>query len=205
MNDRGRITLVVALFLAGVGLFTGVMLLLGWWIQPPSTRQSGPISPLLESAPSASSSRKIGAPDTARRREVRIYFTPDGLKLQAQIIQLSQNLEPYKRLRFVLNELLHGPQGGLLQPPIPAQTRLRAAYLAQDTAVVDVSDDILSGRLGGPMAEWLCVSAIVNTVVDNVEGVRKVRLMVNGQTVTTLWGDVDLTTPLLPDSTLAVE
>ena len=120
-------------------------------------------------------------------------------------MQLPQQMEPYRRLRFVLGELLRGPQGGSLQSPIPKNVQLKATYLMQDTAVVDLTDDMFSDRLGGAMTEWLCVAAIVNTVVDNVEGVHRVRLMVNGQTVQTLWGDVDISAPLSGDPSLIME
>ena len=141
MKRQGGTTLILVLFLAGITVFIGVMLLLGWWIQPPSARQANSVNSILlpddSTTPRGTQSKKPLTISPVRKNEVRIYFTPDGLKLQAQVMQLPQQMEPYRRLHFVLGELLRGPQGGTLQSPIPKNVQLKAAYLMQDTAVVE--------------------------------------------------------------------
>jgi len=209
MRRHGGTTLILVLFVAGVAVFIGIMLLLGWWIQPPSARQANDVNSILlpnePATPKGTQNKKTLTSTPAKKNEMRIYFTPDGLKLQAQVFPETKAMEPYRRLHAVLEELLRGPQSGTLQSPIPKNVQLKAAYLMQDTAVVDLSDDIYSERLGGTMTEWLCVAAIVNTVVDNVEGVHRVRLMINGQAAQTLWGDLDISAPFAGDPSLIVE
>ncbi|HBF35206.1 TPA: hypothetical protein DDW35_11665 [Candidatus Sumerlaeota bacterium] len=210
MNRRGSTTFTLVLFVASAAIFVGIMLLLGWWIMPPSSRQENTASTVLLAEPATSLGAQAKKPQQTKsanpvqKNKVRIYFTPDGIKLQAQEMD-PPTMEPYRRLHWVLDELLRGPQGGSLQSPLPKNVKLRAAYLMQNTAVVDLSDEMYSERLGGTMTECLCIAAIVNTVVDNVDGVRNVRLMINGQAAQTLWGDVDISTPLASDPSLVVE
>ena len=133
--------------------------------------------------------------------QVRVFFTPDGVKLQAQVIDLPQAMSTHERLRFAMEELLRGPTGGKLKSAVPEGVQLRAAFIRDDTAVVDLSA-AATRSLGGPMAEALCAYAVVNTAALNLAGVKAARILIDGQAVAVLWEQVDLTGPLAPDLSL---
>jgi hypothetical protein len=206
---RGSHTgLAIVLFFMGALVFSGTMLLLGAWLRGPagSGSNDSDLPPALASgAPGGAGDGPIQAARAAARRdEFRIFFTSDGLKLDPQIRRSEGRTisEPHQRLRFVLHELLLGPPGDALHSPVPANTDLRGAFILKDTAVVDLSGEIVKHPQGGPMAELLCAYAIVNTVVENVEGIAEVRILIDGESVPVLWDQVDLSGPLAEDVSL---
>lgn len=200
------VTLTILLFSLSVVIFVGTLALLASWLREPAPESAGaaPVPGLL-TLPEESETlegRIRAARAAARKREIRIFFTTDGLQLEPQVRQMSEYLEPYQRLHRVLKELLMGPPSDFSHSPVPYGTRLRAAYIREETAVVDLSEEILGRPDGGPMAELLCVYAIVNTVIENVPSVKKVQLLVEGRSAPVLWDQVDLTAPLGADVSL---
>jgi len=197
--------LAIVLFFMGALVFAGTMALLGVWLRGPagSGSNESDLPPALASGASGGSGDgpiQVGRA-AARRNEFRIFFTSDGLKLDPQVRRAEGKTisEPHQRLRFVLHELLLGPPGDALHSPVPANTELRGAFIVKDTAVVDLSGEIVKHPQGGPMAELLCAYAIVNTVVENVEGIAEVRILIDGESVPVLWDQVDLSGPLAED------
>lgn len=199
--------LVMVCFLLGVLCFaSGIGLVYLWFghAAPQSpvgwAIQSGSADPADESALSA---RELAARQSATRNTVHVYFTADGAALQAQTCNLSKPLSPHERLRFAVETLLAGPASENFSSAIPPNTKLRAAYYVQkDLVVLDLSGDIRSQILGGPMAEWLCAQAVVNTVTDNLPDMRRVQILIDGQLVPILWEQVDLSVPLMGDTSL---
>jgi hypothetical protein len=139
-------------------------------------------------------------PDPLEENQVRVFFTADGIRLRAQVMDLPRAMSDHERLRFALDELLRGPATGKLRPAIPAGTRLRAMFLHNNEALLDFSSELASQPLGGLRAELLCAYAIVQTVVENVKSVAVVRILIEGQTPLALWGEVDLASGLTGDS-----
>lgn len=127
----------------------------------------------------------------------RLYFgdpAGSGLVREDRVILVGRNLET--RLRDCLGELAAGPTAGGTSS-IPAETRLRHAYLDPWGLVyLDFNRAILGRRAPGDYEEWLAVASIVRTVCDNFPEVREVRLMIEGQVVTSLNGYIDLEEPL---------
>jgi hypothetical protein len=210
---KSHLGFVIALFVLGMLVFIGTMMGLGYWLRESSdllSEGSGATFALPSDAPGAlttSAGGTLGSRDATHRNEFRVFFTADGTKLDPQVRrpegkQKSADLQSFQRLHFVLRELLMGPPGETLRSPLPPNVSLRGAYILQDTAVVDLSPEILKQPQGGPMAELLCVYAIVNTVIENVEGIAKVRILVDGKSEPVLWDQVDLTGALAEDASL---
>lgn len=59
-------------------------------------------------------------------------------------------------------------------------------------------------NLGGlsVQSERLCLWAMVNSVCLNIQEIKSVKFLVDGQEVDTLWGHIDLSWPLWPDESL---
>ncbi|HNY27010.1 MAG TPA: GerMN domain-containing protein [Candidatus Sumerlaeota bacterium] len=197
---------VMACFLIGVLCFVGGIGLVYVWFgnARPQSSLGWTVAPGADPGDeSALSARELAARQASSRNSVQVYFTADGATLQGQTYSLTKPLSPHERLRFAVETLLSGPASENYSSAVPANTKLRAAYLVQkDLVVLDLSGDIRSQVLGGPMAEWLCAQAIVNTVTDNLPDVRRVQILIDGQMVPILWGNVDLSVPLLADNTL---
>ena len=169
-------------------------------IVPPSQRPAANLP--AQTTPSQPTPPQSKAVVPGASNQVQIYFTADGLKLKPQIIELPRPMSPYERLHFVLDELLRGPMSNGLKSTLPEGTELRAAFIRDDTATINLSGAILAKPLGGVMAETLCVNAIAQTVIRNIDTVKNVRILVDDQTPAVLWDQLDLTGPITPDDSL---
>ncbi len=198
--------LVIVCFLIGVLCFVGGIGLVYVWFGNAKSQSSvgWTVQPGADAGDeSALSARELAARQASSRNSIQVYFTSDGASLQGQTYSLTKPLSPHERLRFSVETLLAGPASENYSSAVPANTKLRAAYLVQkDLVVLDLSSEIRTQVLGGPMTEWLCAQALVNTVTDNLPDVRRVQLLIDGQLVPILWGNVDLSVPLVADASL---
>ncbi len=88
---------------------------------------------------------------------------------------------------------------GLLLPALPAA----AQTITVTSAVPDVTDQgtyDLVVTIGG-LVQIVPLFYLQNTI-ENVEGIVKVRILVNGETAPVLWDQVDLSAPLGEDVSL---
>jgi len=93
---------------------------------------------------------------------------------------------------------------GIAAGLIPTGTKLVSPVrVDKGVATVDFSREFADNFSGGSDQEALTVNSIVHTLVSNSSGkVRSVRILVEGKTVETLGGHLDLTGPITADSTL---
>jgi germination protein M len=174
------------------------------------SQMPGKALPFAPSAPSAISDLpplpSIDEPTAADQpllaaNQFRFFFTDDGIKLHPQVAEMTPP-DGQDRLRYVLEEFLKGPASDALKSPLPQGVELRGAYMIGDMAVVDFTDPIVKKPVGGTSSELLCVYSIVNTIIENVNGTRTVRILVEGQPRPVLWEQVDISGGLSKDVSL---
>lgn len=108
--------------------------------------------------------------------------------------------------RATLEELIAGPspESGLL-PTIPVGTVLRDINVRPDgLAIVDFSRDLVDNFVGGSESERLVVYSIVNTLTQ-FPTVDRVRILVEGQEISTLAGHVETSEALAAAPDLVME
>jgi germination protein M len=93
---------------------------------------------------------------------------------------------------------------GMVAGLIPTGTKLLSPVrIDKGVATVNLSSEFTDNFSGGSDQEALTVNSIVHTVVSNSGGkVHGVRILVEGKTVESLGGHLDLTDPVTADSTL---
>jgi hypothetical protein len=80
------------------------------------------------------------------------------------------------------------------QRTLPADTSVLGFYVLPDgTAIADFSDAISSEMPSGILSEKLAVDSIVETLRANVPAIQRLKIVIHGQEVDTLAGNVDLT------------
>jgi hypothetical protein len=151
--------------------------------------------PAAPGEPSAST-EESGAPTG---REIVLFFPSSGGELlhgeKRTVLPIGA---PEDRAKQCLEELIKGPNPPLLAA-IPDGVRLRQIYLLADgTAFVDFSGEMLAHR-GGSLGELQTIYAIVDTLAANVGEIRRVGILVNGRPRETLAGHVDIEQPLPAD------
>jgi hypothetical protein len=124
---------------------------------------------------------------------VHVYFGDSSSRfLTAEKRVIPGFEEPVETGKRILAELIQGPRSGLDRTLGP-DTRLRALFLtAEGTAYVDLSPAVSQQHPGGCREELLTIYSIVNSLVLNIEPVKRVKLLIDGQEAQTLAGHIDL-------------
>lgn len=134
-----------------------------------------------------------------QRREVILYFAaPQGTYLVAEAREIEGCLEETECLQETVQALVHGPVSELL-PILPEQALLRGVSVADGSATVDFSRELVDAHPGGSVSELLTVYGLADTLAANFPQVRQVRILVEGAPVETLKGHVDLRQPIRAD------
>lgn len=151
---------------------------------------------LTEPAPSAEPPRP--------QRTVTLYFAAaDGSGLVAETRQLAACQSEAECLQTTVEALLAGPLGPLA-PVLPRQAAVRGVSVAGSELQLDFSRALIDSHPGGTLGELLSVYGVTNTVAVNFPQFRQVRLLVEGVSVETLKGHIDLRQPFVPDFGLIV-
>ena len=108
-------------------------------------------------------------------------------------VELPLSADPVERSKQLLRELTSDPPSAD-QRTLPADATLLDFYVLSDgTAVADFSDSLASEMPSGIMSEQLAVDSIARTLEINVPGLQRLKILIHGQEVDTLAGNVDLT------------
>ena len=168
----------------------GLGLLLGRLTAPPGTPSE---LPPLAAPPQA----PLPAGQTGRT--VRLFFAdPETTALREESRQLPEGVTAVEEAKRLLDELIRGPAEGLA-PTIPEGARVRQLYIdGEGTAYVDFTRELQANHPGGTAGELLTIYSIVDTLVSNLEQVRRVQLLVEGAEITTLAGHIDVRRPFTP-------
>ena len=130
------------------------------------------------------------------------YPKPDLSGLFEQELQLEIEGDQGRRAARLLEILSENPSGEAI-PVFGPGLSVRQVFMGPErTVVVDLALDKSTAAGRGVKEERLVVWALVNTLCLNLEGIDSVKVLVNGDEAPTLFGHVDLTWPLLPDTGL---
>jgi hypothetical protein len=123
----------------------------------------------------------------------KIFWAAGGDHIAPVEVQLPLSANPVERCRQLLHELtVNPPTPG--QRTIPADTTVMGFYILPDgTAVADFSDALSTEMLSGILSEEMAVDSIARTLEANVPVLRRLKILIHGQEVDTLAGNVDLT------------
>jgi Sporulation and spore germination len=141
--------------------------------------------------------REVLAPPISTPTDVLVQasiFWAAGPGLVAPVtVPLPLSANPVQRSKQVLHALMANPPTPE-QRTIPADAELLGFYVLSDgTAVADFSDALASETPSGILSEQMTVDSIVQTLENNVPGLRRLKILIHGQEVDTLAGHVDLT------------
>ncbi len=108
-------------------------------------------------------------------------------------VELPLSADPVERSKQLLHKLISDAPSAD-QRTLPADATLLDFYVLPDgTAVADFSDAVASEMPSGILSEQLAVDSIARTLEINVPGLRRLKILIHGQEVDTLAGNVDLT------------
>ena len=138
------------------------------------------------------------------RRNVEIYYpssVEDGLV--GELHEIFNTARPGDRAKQIIADLISGPENPGSLRALPPATRLRQVYvLDSGVAYLDFSAELTEGLGGGSKEELLAVYSVINSVAINIPEILRVGILVNGRSVATLNGHLDLRRPLAPNFSL---
>lgn len=167
-----------------------MVLLLSVWTAPSATAQQGGYGPEQGSSVRQTA---VSGPEGA----VFLYFADSETGyLTGEARQMDRGDDKTAFYSELVRALISGPENDLM-PTLPAETSLMALYATPEgTVYVDVSGAVSANHPGGVRSELLSVYSIVNTLVLNSNGIRDVKILVDGNEAETLAGHVDISRPL---------
>ncbi|MGD0956128.1 MAG: GerMN domain-containing protein [Candidatus Acidiferrales bacterium] len=125
--------------------------------------------------------------------KAKIFWAVGPDQIAPVEVELPLSADPVQRSRQLLHALIVSPPTPG-QRTIPADTELFAFYILPDgTAVADFSDALSTETPSGILSEEMAVNSIASTLASNVPGLRRLKILIHGQEVETLAGNVDLT------------
>lgn len=137
--------------------------------------------------------------DEENLREATIFFpSAESRFLYADNRLIPPDLGPHELLSFLMEEILKGLEDGGAST-IPEGTRLLDAYLDnRGSAYLDFSPELKQNHVHSTWSEALTIYSIVNTVAANIDGVRRVYILIDGSVEDTLSGHLALSRPFSP-------
>ena len=124
-------------------------------------------------------------------------FDPDSLETKAFKVELRLSRDMISRLKSIITALINATPTNF-RNPIPRGTTLNGVYIdSQKTAYIDFTHHLVSGHIGGTTAEYITVSAILNTVFDAFpDEIKYIQILIDGQEVEEISGHINLSQPI---------
>lgn len=137
------------------------------------------------------------------RREVVLYFSDrDGDYLIGEQRKIEKRKEAKEEIKTVIEELIKGPQKGLI-PTLPPRTKCLNVQLdPKGRAIVNFNKSLAKDHPGGSSGELLTVYSIVNSLTRNFSQIKEVQILIDGKPVETIAGHLSLRQPLTSKSDL---
>jgi len=143
--------------------------------------------PSLDSGP-------VVAPVAGNTERVTLFVAYDDIEvLRSQSAQIPMPSVRQQRAEEVLRALIALYLDKSSPHPIPPGSDIRSVYLVDPgLAVIDVNAAFADGHRSGVLAEELTITSLIQTLSENIPGILKVKILVEGRQRDTLAGHADL-------------
>jgi spore germination protein GerM len=146
-----------------------------------------------QDVPRAADLRPLAPVAAGPPQEVTLYLAQAEGTLQPRPVTVALPAEADQRAREVLRALLAEYTEPGAAHPLPPEADVNDVYLVEGgLAVVDVNAAFAAGHRSGILLESLTLASLVRTLAANVEGVTRVKFLVEGAERETLAGHADL-------------
>ena len=178
MNPRQLIITVVLLLAASLA-----MALYAWRMQKHA-----------RSAVPAAYSGSVAPPASGPTEQVTLFIADDTSgELQPRQASIPLSEDRQQRAQELVRALLNIYLDKNSSHPIAPGSDVRDAYLVDPgVAVIDMNSPFADGHRSGILVEDLTVASLVETVAQNIPGILRVNILVNGQERDSLAGLADL-------------
>lgn len=166
----------------------------GWWFLKPDLEEVGDDFSDLDSG------ALVDVTVAGDRAVVLVFPEWDASGYVTEERQIPSRDRPGEDLLVLLRDLCEGPRISGAISALPQGTRALAAFVNPEdqSAVLDFSQELVTGHPGGSAAEAATLTSILRTVALNFPGTRRCVILVEGAQVETLAGNLDMVRPFDP-------
>jgi hypothetical protein len=144
----------------------------------------------------AASAPATPAPPGRKIKARLFYVADDGARLIGQERDVAFGEGATEQARHIIEAQI-GPVAEPFISAVPPGTTLRALFVTdRGEAFIDLSKEVVSGHTGGSTNEALTVYTLVDALTANLPAIQSVQILVDGKSVETLAGHIDLRRPL---------
>ena len=143
----------------------------------------------------AADTRPVAPPVSGKAEQVTLFLADDkdGL-LHKQVANIALPSDPSERGRQVLRALISAYLEKNSHHPLATGADVEAVFLVKpNIAVVDTNAEFADGHRSGILVEQLTIASMAQTLAANVNGIGRVKILVQGKERETLAGHADLT------------
>jgi spore germination protein GerM len=141
-------------------------------------------------------------PSTENIRSITLFFSADGTHLARETRELEPCDNDTACLKSVLDELLNGPVGDLVET-VPEGVIVSSVRIEGAQATIEFNHLFFEAMPSGSAAEMLAVYSVVNTAAVNFPQIQKVKIEIDGNK-TGILRHLDISEPLIPDYSLEI-
>jgi len=145
-------------------------------------------------APTLAAPQAVAPPGAGPAKRVTLcvaYDNPGVLRSNSVSLPLSS--ERQRRAAELLRALLNTYSAKDSPHPLPNTAEVRNVYFVDPgLVVIDVNAALADGQTSGVLAEELTVTSLVQTLTANLEGIQRVKILVDGKERSTLTGHADV-------------
>ncbi len=179
-------------------IFFGVLMLLVSLLvsgcDPQGEKENQNQQSVSSSVPSASSADAGSNVQKKKEYTFKVYYpNSDGTKLVA--VKRSAEAEKGGEYASAVNSLLEGTDDKALVTIFPKTARLLGIEVANGIAKVNFNSSLKKDFVGGSTGETLLIASLVNTLTEFPE-IKSVQILIDGKTLETLAGHMDLSGPV---------
>ena len=135
---------------------------------------------------------------------VQLYFYQPGVMAPYPDLLISEKRSIFLTDDIILNarqivhEVIKGPTVLEGLQIFSEAAKLRQVYLLEDgTALVDLSQEVIYPLIGGVAAELSALYSITRSLTENIEEIKRIRFLIEGQERATLAGHVSIREPFM--------
>ncbi len=174
------------IILVGVGFLLFFFLSLFDYIYPPA---GGTKSPVV----------------TGEKQKVKLYFSDLNERfLIPEERYITKKKSPDDTVRALVTALIEGPHTDLVKT-FPGETILRGVTIKNGIASIDFGRNLIDLHPGGSASEMMTIYSLTNTLTINVPSVKKVKILIGGNSVETIKGHIDTSSPFSVNRDILVE
>lgn len=146
--------------------------------------------------------------DAMRKKErqvVTIYFSDQQeLFLKPENRHVIKEDDHASEIKEIVKALLDGSKTGLVNA-FPTGVAVRDVKIADnDTALVNFNKSLINNYQGSSTKEMATIYSLTNSITQNVSGITKVKILVDGKEISSINGHISTRKAFLPDLELII-